>query len=105
MEKLNHDVTGKINLNSAYDKHELTSCFPISCFDYRTPRKAKPRFQQLIEARRIPDAGISINFEQTAPDMAAIKNADRIISTGFTYITENSPGQLIDFSLQKWIST
>lgn len=46
-------MTGKINLNNIYNNPEPIAYFStLSRLGYRIPQKAKPKFQQLIQARR-----------------------------------------------------
>ncbi len=187
MEHLSYDAAGKINLNNIYNNSDPTAYFStLSRLSYRIPQDAKPRFQQLIEARRntteteaskvvdlgcsygvnsallkhgfsmdelyriyetaeaddpafllqrdrdgyagrsdgalemvgvdpagravsyavdagILDAGVATNLEErepTAQDVAAIENADLIISTGCVgYVTEISLERLLQASL------
>ena len=187
MEHLSYDTAGKINLNNIYNNSDPTAYFStLSRLGYRIPQDAKPRFQQLIEARRniteteaskvvdlgcsygvnsallkhgfsmdelyhiyetaeaddpefllrqdrhryaepsdtalemvgvdpadravsyavdagILDAGVATNLEKrepTAQDVAAIENADLIISTGcIGYVTEISLERLLQASL------
>jgi hypothetical protein len=53
LENISYDATGKINLNDIYNNPEPIAYFSTSSrLDYRIPQEAKPKFQQLIQARR-----------------------------------------------------
>jgi predicted TPR repeat methyltransferase len=48
-----YDKTGKMNMNDIYNEPNPATYFStLSELGYRIPQEAKPRFQQLIEARR-----------------------------------------------------
>ncbi|SFU23041.1 class I SAM-dependent methyltransferase [Mesorhizobium sp. YR577] len=53
MEDIIYDVIGKINLNNIYNNPDPIDYFStLSRLGYRIPQEAKPKFQQLIQARR-----------------------------------------------------